>query len=71
MKTEYQFIHFEKIEDSPRHMWWSCHENKTCNELGEVRWFLSWKQYAFWPNENSVYSVGCLKDIAAFIAQLT
>ena len=35
--------------------------------LGEIRWWGSWRQYCFFPAEETVFSRGCLKDIQDFI----
>ena len=38
--------------------------------LGEIRWFGRWRQYAFFPLENTLYSAGCMRDIAEHIERL-
>lgn len=35
--------------------------------LGHIRWFGRWRQYVFHPVAQTVYSKGCLRDIADFI----
>ena len=35
--------------------------------IGVIRWYPQWRQYCFFPTEGTVYSKGCLKDIANFI----
>lgn len=35
--------------------------------LGHIRWFAPWRQYVFYPSIDTLYSVGCLRDIAKFI----
>jgi hypothetical protein len=37
--------------------------------LGEIRWFVRWRQYAFFP-ENSVFEKQCLQDIVDFLKEL-
>lgn len=39
--------------------------------LGVIKYFGRWKQYAFFPNENTVFEKTCLRDIAAFCADET
>jgi hypothetical protein len=70
MKTEYQFLHFVKVEQKPKTMVWSCQAHHGNDELGIIKWFASWRQYCYFPSVQSVYSTGCLKDIADFIDQL-
>lgn len=38
--------------------------------LGFIKWFPSWRKYAFYPETDTVYENVCLKDIANFIEQL-
>lgn len=66
MKTKYQFIHFEKVEGN----WW-CHNSKSGEELGTVEFEYKWRQWVFAPTGPSIYSRGCLNDIAHFISQLS
>lgn len=35
--------------------------------LGEIKWLCRWRQYSFFPEPGTVYSAGCLRDIAEFI----
>jgi hypothetical protein len=35
--------------------------------LGRIVWYSHWRQYAFSPVGATVYSAGCLRDIADFI----
>ncbi len=70
MKTTYQYIHFEKIEDKPKTSVWSCRNNNSNVELGKICWNGSWRQYCYYPTVQAVYSVGCLHDIGDFINTL-
>jgi hypothetical protein len=33
------------------------------NILGEIRWYGSWRQYAFWPRSGTIWNVECLRDV--------
>lgn len=35
--------------------------------LGQVRYYAHWRQYAFYPNEGTVYEKTCLYDITEFV----
>ncbi len=37
--------------------------------LGVISWYAPWRQYTFNPAPNTVYSTGCLEDIADFILE--
>ena len=46
---------------------WSV-ENKIDNEhLGFITWYSQWRQYCFMPDTNTIYSQGCLREVADFI----
>lgn len=70
MKTQYQYIHFVKVADKAKTSVWSCRNNKTGDELGEIRWYTGWRQYCYFPTVQAVYSAGCLKDIQDFMGGL-
>jgi hypothetical protein len=39
-------------------------------KLGEIKWFGRWRQYAFFPEPNTVFEKQCLKDITNFLEKL-
>jgi len=42
--------------------------SKSNNDLlGELRWHAPWRQYCFYPATYTVWSIGCLEDVLAFI----
>jgi hypothetical protein len=66
----YQFIHFMKIGEANKISKWSCRNNKSGDQLAEVRWYGAWRKYCFLPTCPAVYSAGCLADIQDFIRWL-
>jgi len=38
--------------------------------LGQIRWFGRWRQYAFFPSNDTVYSHDCLNVISSRIQEL-
>ena len=68
MKTGYQFIHF--VGTKRRHSMWLCHNNRSDDDLGEVKRHAAWQQFCYFPVTQATYSAGCLRDIAHFIGQL-
>lgn len=70
MKTKYKYIHFVKVTDKRKTTVWSCRNNRSEEELGEVRWYPGWRQYCYMPTAKGIYSVSCFEDICHFIAQL-
>ncbi len=39
-------------------------------QLGCVKWFGRWHQYAFFPDPETVFEQTCLNDLRAFLASL-
>lgn len=39
--------------------------------LGEIKWFGRWRQYAFFPEIETVWNPECLDDVNECIARLT
>lgn len=67
METKYTFVHFIKVDQKPKTSVWSCRNNRSNNELGEVKWHGPWRQYCYFPTVQAVYSAGCLRDIKDFV----
>lgn len=70
MKTEYKYLHFIKTGQKAKTSVWSCRNNHSAVELGEIKWYPAWRQYCYFPAARAVYSAGCLEDIRDFIGQL-
>lgn len=71
MKTKY----LEFIEDNK---WSLSHKtrrfiikNRTQDMIiGQIKFNSHWRQYCFYPENETVWSVGCLNDVISFIEQL-
>ncbi len=71
MKTIYTWITFVPIRtDTCKTSIWRCCNNRIGDQIGVVKWYGRWRQYCYFPDGNTVYSQGCLSDIAEFIQQL-
>jgi len=72
MKTEYKWLHFRDISDLfPKRTTtvWIC-KNSSGILLGSIKWFGKWRQYCFFPENDTVFNTGCMSDITDFINQL-
>lgn len=67
----YKYIHFVIIEEKPKTKVWSCRNNNSGGELGQVKWHNAWRQYCYFPSGPAVYSVSCLEDINDFIRHIS
>lgn len=39
-------------------------------QLGQIQWYGPWRQYVFFPYMGTLYSRGCLQDVASFIEEV-
>ena len=68
--TEFEYIRFEEIIKPDRKTsTWIIFNKRFETILGTIRWWSHWRQYVFFPQESTIFSVGCLKDIQTFISQ--
>lgn len=69
MKTKYRGIRFEQHGWSPGD--WICQLNTKDNTyLGAVIYDKQYKRHAFYAGTDHMFSIGRLRDIAAFMSQL-
>jgi hypothetical protein len=68
LKTQYKFIHFEQAQFASET--WQCVNNRKKSILGTIEYDYGWKQWVYCPNENTIYSSGCLTDVIDFLDQL-
>ena len=38
--------------------------------LGIIQWYAPWRQYCFYPEDETVFSIGCLQQIRLFIGKM-
>ncbi len=39
---------------------------KSQNIIGRVKWYSCWRQYCFFPESNTTWSTGCLREVMNF-----
>jgi len=70
-QVRYQHINFIEIESKAKTSVWSCRNNRSNIELGQVQWYGPWRQYCFYTyGHDVVFNAGCLKDIQNFLNNL-
>lgn len=70
MDTEY--LRFRREETAERGVTqiWAVDSRRTGFPLGYIRWFGRWRQYAFFPEPETVFNTECLSDVREFIHKL-
>lgn len=64
---KYEYISFVPVESNGKTSIWNCINNKSQFVLGVIKWNSGWRQYCFFPTQDTVFSMGCLDDISDFI----
>jgi predicted RNase H-related nuclease YkuK (DUF458 family) len=39
-------------------------------QIGTIKWFGKWRQYALYPGDNTIWNVDCLNDVNSVITKL-
>jgi hypothetical protein len=39
-------------------------------EIGEIKWFSRWRQYCFYPSNNTIWNKTCMEDVHEVITDL-
>ena len=68
--ADYKYLAFQELIRVEGHKTsvYSCRNKRSGEELGQIRWYGAWRQYCYFPTVQAVYSGGCLRDIAGFMA---
>jgi len=68
---KYKYIEFLKVGTSAsgKTSRWICQNINSGDDLGEVVWYGSWRQYCFLPDEGAIFSADCLADIQDFLSK--
>lgn len=64
------YIIMVEVEKKPKT---SVYEVRTKNDgfvLGIIKWYGPWRQYCFFPSEETLWSRGCLQEIIDFIEKI-
>lgn len=69
-EKEVTWIRFVLAEQKPNTQVWHVLTKERQDVLGEIRWFGRWRQYVFFPSEDTAFSNGCLDEISAFLKEL-
>ena len=67
-----KYLIFRPMEDKPKTKVFAVVSKNDVNQrLGVVKWYGSWRQYCFFPDEETVWNIDCLNDIIYFTKSLT
>jgi len=75
MKDEikYKYIEMNRLEKEDKNKKTDVYSVKNIKSqfvIGLIKWYPSWRQYCFFPSNDTLYSLGCLDNIVNFLRKL-
>ena len=67
---ESKYMVFDKAGNTGKTEIWNVISISNKFILGQIKWFPGWRQYCFFPSPNSVFNIGCMRDIMRVIRDL-
>ena len=65
-----KYLNFSIIEKKPKTKVVNVWSKKSREALGIIKWYGRWRQYAFFPDNNTLFNTECLNDIIIHIKEL-
>jgi len=62
-----EYIEFRLSKQLPKTSVWEVLSKKHGNVLGVVKYYGAWRQYAFFPSNETIWNTECLTDIIEFL----
>ena len=66
-----KWIDFVQLPSTGKTEIWQVVAKDGNQKLGTIKWFTNWRQYAFFPEPNTVFEKTCMADISEKIQMLT
>lgn len=65
------YLHFNKLPFDGRITdKYSVHNNQNGVRIGHIRFYPQWRKFVFFPESETFYDPGCLKELAIFMDDL-
>lgn len=65
--SEEQYLTFRMESHGEKTSIWGVYSARHDFLLGQIRWWGAWRQYTFFPQDDTLYNRSCMREIAAFI----
>lgn len=66
-KVYIDFVEWDQPPITGKTKVWNIISRGSGRLLGQIRWYGPWRQYCFYPTAETLFNVGCMGDIIAFI----
>lgn len=66
----YKYITIKQIESDTKTMKFDVLANSSQEKIGIIKWHGAWRQYAFYPEPNTLFSIECMEVINFFMDNL-
>ena len=64
------YVTFSVLEEKQKTKVYAVQSRSDGDILGEIKWYFGWRQYVFFPADDTIWSRGCLQEIVSFIQKL-
>jgi len=65
-----KYLEFRLLEQKPKTQIIEVISKTHPIRLGIIKWWSSWRQYAFFPETGTIFNIECLNDIQSYIREL-
>ena len=65
-----KYLEFSIIERKLKTKVIGVYSKRSGDKLAIIKWYGAWRQYAFFPERNTLYNTECLNDIISYIKEL-
>jgi len=65
-----KYLEFNPIEQKPKTKVIGVYSKRSGDRLAIIKWYGAWRQYAFFPENKTIFNVECLNDIISYIKGL-
>jgi len=72
-EIKYKYIEMNRLEKEDKNKKTDVYSVKNIKSqfvIGLIKWYPSWRQYCFFPSNDTLYSLGCLDNIVDFLRKL-
>jgi hypothetical protein len=70
MKMDYEYIEMAEVEKKTKTSVYAIFSKSDKEHIGTIKWYAPWRQYCFFPVDDTIWNRGCLTDVIGFINQL-